>query len=257
MNFQSLYGPWALITGASSGLGEHYARAIAKKGLNLILIARRKERLENLASDLTNKHSIQTHVIALDLCEEHALKKIKEATIDKDIGLVINNAGFGAKSEFLKTEADTLSKMIKLNCNVPVMLTHLFLPQLKQRKRSGIINLASVVGFQASPFMSVYGATKGFDLLFSESLSEEFSESGVDVLAVCPGSTDTEFHTIAGSEATFPMLDDPKLVVMKSLKCLGKKSVYIHSAKYQILLFLNKILPRSIVAKVAKKIINR
>ena len=82
MNFQSLYGPWALITGASSGLGEHYARAIAKKGLNLILIARRKERLENLANDLTNKHSIQTHVIALDLCEEHALDKIKESTID-------------------------------------------------------------------------------------------------------------------------------------------------------------------------------
>ena len=223
MDFQRSYGPWALITGASSGLGEHYARTIAKYNLNLVLIARRRERLETLANKLKKKHAIEVDVISLDLCDEDAVERISKATADKDIGLLVNNAGFGSKSPFLETEAKTFSKMIKLNCDVPVTLTHSFLPRFKKRKHAGIINLASVVGFQASPFMSVYGATKGFDLLLSESLSEELKESNIDVLAVCPGSTDTEFHTIAGSESTFPILDDPKLVVTKSLRCLGKK----------------------------------
>jgi len=251
MSFDSTYGPWAIVTGAPAGLGEHYTRQLAERGLNVLIVARRLDRLSELASELMSKHQVEIECLALDLTATNAIESLLEACQDKDIGLLVNNAGFGIKKAFAENEYSALRDMVRLNCEIPVLLTHALLDKLKNRDTAGIINLASVAGFQPTPFMSVYGATKAFDLLFSEALSSELEGSGIDVLAVCPGSTDTEFHAVAGSESTFPKLDDPRSVVLKSLNCLGKRAVYIHGFKHRLLIFLNRLTPRFLVTRTA------
>ncbi len=255
MNFKLTYGPWAIVTGASSGLGEHYTRQLAARGLNVLIVARRLELLETLANELQSKHSVEIECLALDLTATNAIESLLGACHAKDIGLLVNNAGFGVKKSFSENDEAALRDMVRLNCEVPVMLTHALLGKLNNRDSAGIINLASVAGFQPTPYMSVYGATKGFDLLFSESLGSELEGSGINVLAVCPGSTDTEFHAVAGSEATFPKMDDPRLVVLNSLNCLGKRAVYVHGFKHRVLVFLNRLTPRFWVTKVAKSML--
>lgn len=252
MSFEHTYGPWAIVTGASAGLGEHYARQLAQRGLNVLIVARRLERLESLAAELCAKHKVEIECLALDLTAAESIGVLQTACDSKDIGLLINNAGFGIKKPFDDNSYSGLRDMVRLNCEAPVLLTHALLNKLKLRDTAGIINLASVAGFQPTPYMSVYGATKGFDLLFSEALGSELQGSGIDVLAVCPGSTDTEFHAVAGSESTFPKMDDPRLVVLNSLNALGKRAVYVHGFKHRMLIFLNRLSPRFLVAKVAK-----
>ncbi len=257
MSFKLTYGPWAVVTGASSGLGEHYTRQLAERGLNVLIVARRLGLLETLADELLSKHKVKIECLALDLTTTGAVESLLEACQAKDIGLLVNNAGFGIKKPFHENEYSALRGMVRLNCEVPVLLSHALLDKLKSRDRAGIINLASVAGFQPTPFMSVYGATKGFDLLFSEALGSELSGTGIDVLAVCPGSTDTEFHAVAGSESTFPKMDDPRLVVLNSLNCLGKRAVYIHGFKHRVLVFLNRLTPRFLVTRVAHSMLKK
>ena len=257
MNFESTYGPWAIVTGASAGLGEHYTRQLAERGLNVLIVARRLDRLSELASELMSNHQVEIECLALDLTATDAIESLLGACQNKDIGLLVNNAGFGIKKPFAENEYSALRDMVRLNCEVPVLLTHALLAKLKNRDTAGIINLASVAGFQPTPFMSVYGATKAFDLLFSEALSSELEGSGIDVLAVCPGSTDTEFHAVAGSESTFPKLDDPRSVVLKSLNCLGKRAVYIHGFRHRLLIFFSRLTPRFLVTRVAHSMLKK
>ncbi|MFT7516304.1 MAG: short-subunit dehydrogenase [Myxococcota bacterium] len=252
MNFNLTYGPWAIVTGASAGLGEHYTRQLAERGLNVLIIARRMERLESLATELMSKHSVSIECLELDLVAEGAISTILTACEGKDIGLLVNNAGFGIKELFTENDAARLRNMVRLNCEVPVMLTDALLGKLKSRDTAGIINLSSVAGFQATPHMSVYGATKAFDLMFSEALGSELEGSGIDVLAVCPASTATEFHVVAGSESTFPTMDDPRLVVRNSLNSLGKRAVYVHGFKSRALIFVSRFTPRFLVTKMTK-----
>ena len=250
MSFESTYGPWAIVTGASAGLGEHYTRQLAERGLSVLIVARRLNRLSELASELMSKHQVEIECLSLDLTATDAIESLLDACQNKDIGLLVNNAGFGIKKAFAENEYSALRDMVRLNCEIPVLLTHALLDKLKNRDTAGIINLASVAGFQPTPFMSVYGATKAFDLLFSEALSSELEGSGIDVLAVCPGSTDTEFHAVAGY-LTFRKLDDPRSVVLKSLNCLGKRAVYIHGFKHRLLIFLSRLTPRFLVTRTA------
>ncbi|MBT4466184.1 MAG: SDR family NAD(P)-dependent oxidoreductase, partial [Planctomycetes bacterium] len=182
MSFESTYGPWAIVTGASAGLGEHYTRQLAERGLNVLIVARRLDRLSELARELMSDHQVEIECLALDLTAPDAVESLLGACLGKDIGLLVNNAGFGIKKPFAENEYATLRDRVRLNCEVPVLLTHALLDKLKNRDTAGIINLVSVAGFQPTPFMSVYGATKAFDLLFSEALSSELEGSGIDVL---------------------------------------------------------------------------
>ena len=181
------------------------------------------------------------------------IKKINQ--LKKEIENILNdNKAMEIKSINLKDKTSIADFMIIASGNSSrhiQALSEILLDKLKNRDTAGIINLASVAGFQPTPFMSVYGATKAFDLLFSEALSSELEGSGIDVLAVCPGSTDTEFHAVAGSESTFPKLDDPRSVVLKSLNCLGKRAVYIHGFKHRLLIFFNRLTPRFLVTRTA------
>lgn len=255
MEFTQKYGPWALITGASAGLGAVYARQLAARGLHLVLIARRADRLDALAAQLQEAHAVEVRCLALDLLEDGAVARILQELEDLEVGLVINNAGFGLKRPFLEGPVDRLRSMVRLNCEVVTLLSHALLPPMVARGRGGMMILASTASYQPTPFMAVYGATKGFDLLLAESLAVEMRPHGVDVLAVSPGSTDTEFHAVAGTVATFGKMATPEDVVAQSLRLLGRRISFVHGWRNRLLSFGNRFVPRGLSARVSGRII--
>jgi len=193
-------GKWALITGASAGIGTALAQELAAGGTNLILTARRRDRLVGLAGELSTKHDIRTLVCVADLAQPLGPQEIFEFTESKNIvvDLLVNNAGFGAYGEFYKTRLDRLVEMVQVNISAVVHLTHLYLPGMIERKGGDILILASTAAFQAVPYITTYAATKSFDLQFAEGLAEEMRQYGVRVCALCPGSTESEFLEVAG-----------------------------------------------------------
>jgi short-subunit dehydrogenase len=193
-------GKWALITGASAGIGMALARELAADGTNLVLTARRRDRLAGLAGELSAKHDVRTLVCVADLAQPEAPREIFAFTEGKHISvdLLVNNAGFGAYGEFRKMELDRLIGMVQVNVRAVVHLTHLYLPGMIARRGGDILILASTAAFQAVPYISAYAATKSFDLQFAEGLAEEMRPYGIRVCALCPGSTESEFHEVAG-----------------------------------------------------------
>ena len=189
----------ALITGASSGIGEAFAQALAQRGFDLVLVARSLEKLEALAESLQIKSGISAWVIQQDLIAKDAVEKIysfvqeKELTID----LLINNAGFGDYGLFAHSDRQKQLDMIDLNVRSLVEMTHAWLPEMKARGIGDIINVSSIAGFQPMPYLSVYAATKAFVLNFSEAIWSENKDNGIKVLALCPGPTETNFMNVA------------------------------------------------------------
>src|SRR5271170_2602209 len=198
-------GKWALVTGASAGIGAELARQLAAGGTHLVLTARRRERLEALSSGLRATHGVQTEILVADLVQPAAPELIYFFTKQKGIAidLLINNAGFGQYGELAQVETQRLLDMVQVNCSAVVHLTRLYLPEMMSRRRGDILILASTASFQAVPFISTYAATKAFDLLFAEGLAEEVARFGVRVCALCPGSTTTEFQEVAGQPEKF------------------------------------------------------
>jgi uncharacterized protein len=246
------YGKWALITGASSGIGEEFAKRLAAKNLNLVLIARREDRLRALAENLKQKHNIEVEIISGDLTETSTITAIKEKTADKEVGLLINNAGFGSTGEFAGNDPDIESKMVMLNCVVPTILTHHFVNGMITRKRGGIIFLGSLVAFQSTPMMATYSATKVFNLSLGESLWYELRKYNIDVLALNPGGTKTEFQRIASLD-NGPFVSTPQKVVDTALNALGKKPSVIDGFFNKVMAVSGKILPRKIIVQIAGK----
>ena len=250
------FGPWAVITGASAGLGEAFALQLAEKGLNLVLVARREERLRALAGRLEREAEISVRVLALDLAEPSAAVRLDEATSDLDVGLLVNNAGFGNFGLFLEQDPERLAEMIRLNCTAVMLLSHRFGRRLAARGRGGMIVVASLAGFQATPYMSVYGATKGFDLLMGEGLAWELGKKGVDVTVLCPGATRTEFGQVAGSTGGgFAMEADP--VVRAAIEALGRRWVVVPGMANKIVTLLDRLFPRSFVTRMGARTLKR
>jgi short-subunit dehydrogenase len=195
-------GKWALVTGASAGIGMELATQLAAGGTHLVLTARRGDRLEALSSKLRSAHNIPVEIFAADLAHPEAPEKIYSFTSQKglDIDLLINNAGFGQYGELEQVQTQRLLDMVQVNCAAVVHLTRLYLPGMIARHRGDILILASTASFQAVPYISTYAATKAFDLLFAEGLAEEMKPHGIRVCALCPGSTESEFHVVAGQE---------------------------------------------------------
>lgn len=192
--------PTALITGASAGLGESFARELARRGSDLILTARRTGRLEEIATELRTKHGVAVHVFAIDLAELDAPERLLAdvAATGLQVDTLINNAGYGARGDFAELDRASQLGQIDLNCRALVSLAHGVLPQMIARRSGGILNIASTAAFQPGPWMAVYYATKAFVLSFSEALHEEVRDQGVRVTALCPGPTRTEFAGRAG-----------------------------------------------------------
>jgi hypothetical protein len=220
------YGGWAVVTGASAGLGAEFARAFAREGLSVVLAARREDRLKDLATELERDHRVGTRVVAVDLAAPDGAERLAEAVADLDVGVLVNNAGFGYAGRFEKLDLSRQRAMIELNCTTPVVLTGRILPRLRTRGRGAVIVVGSVAGAQPLPLHAVYSATKAFDRFFGEALWSELRGSGLDVLVLEPGSTSTEFHDVAGE---LPHSGVPAAAVVRTaLDHLGQQPSVIH-----------------------------
>jgi len=191
-----------LITGASSGIGEGFARRLAAEGHDLVLTARSEIALHELCDELMLKHKIMAHYIVADLTERDAEGYIFEETEKHkfEVDWLINNAGFGAYGDFANVDLDKQTGMIDLNIRSLIALTHRYLPGMRERKSGTILTVSSAAGFQPLPYMAVYAATKSFVTSFSEAIAEENREYGIQVMALCPGSTKTNFFKVASME---------------------------------------------------------
>jgi uncharacterized protein len=250
-------GKWALVTGASAGIGKALAEQLARVGTHLILTARRRERLEALAQTLSDTHKIQTRIFVADLTQPDASEKIFQFTQGQglEIDLLVNNAGFGAYGEFHTVETKRFLDMVQVNCSAVVHLTHLYLPLMVARRRGYILIVASTASFQAVPYISTYAATKAFDLLFAEGIAEEVKSYGVRVCALCPGSTESEFGEVAGQTnvaASKRHRETAEKVARTGLRALEKGKSYIVSGVPNYLGVLGeRLVSRGLVTRVA------
>jgi len=246
---------WALVTGASAGIGVALATQLAGDGTHLVLTARRRDRLEELARSLQKKYGIQTEVFVADLAQAEAPEKIYSFTREKGIAvdLLINNAGFGQYGELTAVKTQRLLDMVQVNCHAVVHLTRLFLPEMVARRRGDILILASTAAFQAVPYISTYAATKAFDLFFAEGLAEEMKPHGIRVCALCPGSTESEFHAVAGQEQfTAKNQETAEKVARAGLQALAAGKSYVISGLGNYLgAHSQRIVPRRTVTRIA------
>jgi uncharacterized protein len=250
-------GKWALVTGASAGIGVALAEELAAGGTNLVLTARRKERLEQLAARLRAKHGIKTEVFTADLAQPIAPEEIFRHTRQKglEIELLVNNAGFGQYGELQKVELPRLLEMVQVNCSAVLHLTRLFLPQMVERHRGDILILASTAAFQAVPYISTYAATKVFDLYLAEGLAEELKPHGIRVCALCPGTTTSEFHEVASHPpGTKGREETAEKVARTGLAALAAGKSYVISGLGNYLgAHGQRLVPRRFVTRVAAK----
>ncbi|GAC1642914.1 MAG: SDR family oxidoreductase [Ktedonobacteraceae bacterium] len=250
----SIYtGKTALITGASSGIGAAFARALAASGASLVLVARSEGKLRDLASEISTQYNIRAEVIAADLSLPNAGQALFEATQQRglSIDMLINNAGFGTHGPFESLEAAREQQEIMLNIAAVVDLTHHFIPAMAARRSGSIINVASMAGFQPVPYMAVYGASKAFVLSFSEALWAEYRNKGVRVLALCPGATSTDFFDVVGTDdAALGPKETPEKVVQVALRALerGRPSV-ISGVQNAVMANSTRFLPRGMIAR--------
>jgi hypothetical protein len=252
-------GKWALVTGASAGIGAALAEELARGGTNLVLTARRQDRLEELAKKLEAAHKIQTKVFVADLTQPDAPEKIFQFTKDQGVivELLINNAGFGAYGELPTVETSRLLDMVTVNCSAVVHLTRLYLPEMVTRGHGDVLIVASTASFQSVPYISTYAATKAFDLLFAEGLAEEMKPHGVRVCALCPGSTESEFAEVAGQThvaATRANRETAEKVARTGLSALAAGKSYVISGLGNYLGVLGqRLVPRRFVARIAAR----
>lgn len=214
----------SLVTGASSGIGAAFARALATRGSDLVLVARRTDRLRELADELEVAHGIRAEVITADLSRPAAGRELRQR-IGGEIDTVINNAGFGAHGALAGEDPDVLERMIAVDIAAVVDVTRAFLPGLIARRGGAIVNIASTAAFQPVPLMAAYGAAKAFVLSFSQAVWQEARPAGVKVLALAPGFTTTEFFDVAGNaDAGHGAEQTPDEVVATGLRALDRRS---------------------------------
>lgn len=244
-----------LITGASSGIGEAFARKLATQGRNVLLVARSEDKLITLCNEMGRLNSIRAQHIALDLSEPESPARLFEETQKRGltIDLLINNAGFGAFGDFTKTDLPRQLNMIDLNIKALVELTYLFLAPMRERKQGAIINVASTAAFQPVPYMTTYAATKAFVLSFSEALWEENRQFGVTVMGLCPGVTETNFFEAArGSKPPARVAQTPEEVVDTALSGLARRKSSIVSGLTNLFMVeAERFVPRSVVLRMA------
>lgn len=255
---QIFEGKTALITGASSGIGEAFARALAARKGNLILVARSGHKLKKLASELSKRFKVEAQVVVADLSDPKAPQKVFSAATKKgpSVDILINNAGFGTRGHFHSLPADKEHSEIMVNLSSVVSLTHLFLPSMVKKKAGMIINVASTGSFQPVPYMAVYGATKAFVLSFSEALWAEYRKEGIRILALCPGETETNFEKVVGnSQGVFGRKRSAESVVQTALRALERgKSCAVDGGGNYLLANLVRFAPRSFTASMTARI---
>jgi short-subunit dehydrogenase len=250
-------GKWALITGASAGIGKALAEELGKGGANLVLTARREDRLRSLAWDLSSRYNIRSEVFVADLAKPSAPEAIFAFVEQKGLAieLLVNNAGFGQFGELHQAETGRLLEMVQVNCSAVVHLTRLFAPAMVARRRGDILIVASTAAFQAVPYISTYAATKVFDLYLAEGLAEELQPYGIRVCALCPGTTTSEFHEIAGHPHRAKGREQSaETVARNGLKALAAGKSYVISGFGNYLgAHGERLVPRRFVTRIAAR----
>jgi short-subunit dehydrogenase len=239
------YGPWALVTGASSGIGEHFARQLARAGFNLLLVARREDRLRDLRAELGQRRRREFEPVVADLADPEAVERVVASTTDRDVGLLVSNAGFGLKGGFLSHDRARLEAMLNVNARAPLLLAHALLPRLRKRATGGIILTGSQEGEAPFPWSTAYAATKAFVHSLGMGLYGELVGTGIDVLVLAPGATDTEALGLQGFDAaSLPGLMPPSEVARQALRELGRTPFHIPGADNRKLVTRLRRMPR-------------
>jgi short-subunit dehydrogenase len=250
------YGSWALVTGASAGIGVEFAKVFARGGISLVLAARRADRLAQLADELTKQHGVEVRAVPCDLATPEGVAACLAAAEDVDLAILVNNAGAGYAGRFDRQSPERLAALVQLNCAAPVALTAAILPRLRARGRGAVIFTGSVSGCQPLPLHALYAATKSFDNLLAEGLWGELRGSGVDVLALEPGATETEFQDAAGQTAHAG--EPPEQVVRVALRALGRQPSVVSGVYNWLRANAGlRLLPRSLLALLAKQVMER
>jgi short-subunit dehydrogenase len=242
------YGPWAIVTGASSGIGEAFARRLAADGMNLVLVARQETRLRRVANTLEAQHGIESRIVAVDLAEEGFLDEIRKVTDGLAVGLLVNNAGIATNGNFLDGKLDEELSMLHVNSRAPLALAHHFGNRMRKDGRGGIIFVSSVLGFSGVPTWSHYAATKAFDHVLAEGLARELRPHGVNVLGVAPGPTRTPFWK--NSVSRLLPFTSPERVARVAISKLGRRSTVTVGWINSLIVFSTRLLPRSINARI-------
>jgi len=253
----------ALITGASAGLGAEFAKLFAADKHDLLLVARRRDRLDALASELTVAHGVRVHVVAVDLMDPAAPKVILDEVdrLGLEVGFLVNNAGFGSNGNFWELDADRERGMIEVNVTALVVLTRALLPAMVKRGSGRVLNVGSTAGFQPGPFMAGYYATKAFVNSFTEALAFELKGTGVTATVSCPGATETEFAGVAGNDKTaifkagamgaIEVATDAYRAMLKG------QTVVVHGARNKLSAWSVGFSPRSVVTAIAASLNRR
>ncbi len=245
--FSMKYGPWALVTGASSGIGSEYSKQLAAKELNVVMVARRSERLEALAEEIKRKYGVDTKIIVADLSTDAGIQVVKDETQQLNIGLLVNNAGREDSGHFLRTSIEEALNTVDLNCRAPLQLTHHFAQIMAKREKGGIIFMSSVVSFQGVPHIANYAASKAYDMILAEGVAAELKPYNVDVTAVAPGFTKTGLSPAFNFDGLPMKPMAPELVARKGISSLGRKRLTIPGAINKFLYLSGKYLqPRRI-----------
>jgi short-subunit dehydrogenase len=224
-------GDLAIVTGASSGIGEAYADRLARDGWDLVVIARRRERLERLATRLNNEHGVDARVVDADLANHDQIESLCDELARLPVGMLVNNAALGHYMPFVELPAENADELVHLNVLAPVLLTRAVVPGMRERSIGSIINIASLLAFSApfqgqhAPARAVYAASKAFVVTFTQILATELRDSGVRVQVVCPGLVRTEFHSRQGVDMSAAPRMEPEMVVEASLLDLERGQV--------------------------------
>ena len=242
---------WALVTGATAGIGESFTRLLAENNYNIVLVARDMPRLQERASQLQSQFNVQTHIIQADLSTDAGCSAVEEYITNNQIDVLINNAGFGINKAFTMSELKAEQEMFDVLVRTPMRLMHIVLPGMKQRNKGVLINVSSVAGYIAG---GSYSAAKSYLTVISESLHTELAGTNVKISALCPGFTRTEFHQRGRMSMkglpSFMWLNSDRLVAKAWSDALKGKAVSIPGWQYQLLVFVIQSLPRSIIRKV-------
>lgn len=256
--FAERFAGAALVTGASSGIGQELARSCARRGMDLVLVARREDRLHALAAELAEAHAVRALVLAVDLARPDAADAVWNGTQDAGIhiGVLVNNAGFGERMPFESHDEDYLARLVDVNCRAPLLLARRYLPPMLERHRGALIFVASAAAYQPVPWLAAYAATKSFDLQLAESLWGEYHSRGIDVLGLAPGFTPTEFQgsAFAASRQPYPPTTADQ-VAESALRALGHRATVVPGFANAGVALGVRFVPRAVTARLAARVL--
>jgi short-subunit dehydrogenase len=254
-SFRDRYGPWGLVTGASSGIGAEFARQLARLELDVVLVARRLDRLRALEREISQAHGIRAVAAPVDLADADFLTPLQQFVGERTVGLLVNAAGFAVTGALVEQRLQRQLDLLSVNCRAPLVLAHHFGQQMAARRRGGIIFVASTTAYIPTPLWAGYSSSKAYDRFLGQALAAELRPRGVDVLVLCPGFTRTEFLASAGVQPGGAL--SAEAVVRQALRDLGHHVVVVPGALNRLATLLARIAPEPLAVALAGRVIAR